>query len=309
MPYEREAIGESNSAIPSQPQPTMREERVIDPYRNRGGVVAPPAQEATSKIGQSDTSGVPKVEEPKPKTEESVTLPPEAATLAKNEQKFRQAELALKEREKALDLKLAEAQAALDLKAKLEKGDYTGLEKLVKYDEYTNYLIEKEAGTDPTQAALKEIKGELETVKTEAKKATDKQFEHAVQQRRTAVKELVGKDASFSIIKETKSDEHVVHHILDTWEKDGIELTPEQAAKEVEEELLLIGKKWASLSKIKGEAPAEKTLPPLKPGLKTLTNNVTAGDGKRPPKSLYGLSDAERWAEARRRVEEKQKGK
>jgi len=112
-----------------------------------------------------------------------------------------------------------------------------------------------------------------------------------------------------------KMQEAVVQHILDTWEHDNIDLTPEQAAKEVEE--LLIERaneeyaKLSGLSKIKSKSAVvdeKKQLPPLKQGIKTLTNNMTAtGEIKRPAKSFQGMTDNERWAEARRRAEEKLK--
>ncbi len=310
MPYEREAVAENTSAIPTNPQPVMREERVINPYAQR--TPKAPVPGAPEKIGQPDkvvSSESP--EEPTGQTAESVTLAPAAAALARKEQKHRQAEQALKDERKALDAEKAELQDLKALREKLKAKDFSGIESQVPYDEYTNYLIEKEASQDPAVQALKKVETKIEEIEKNFKSDTDKRYEAAVNERRKAVASLVQTNEAFSTIKELKQEETVVQHILDTWNEDNIDLTPEQAAKEVEELLVEKAQKWANLSKIKPktEPTAEKNLPPLKTGTKTLTNNLTAtGDLKAPRKSLHGLSDTERYAEARRRAEEKLKG-
>lgn len=305
MSYERELIAENTQALTTQPQIQMREERVVDPYR----VKPPRAADLTNKIGQIDKIASATPEEPVAKAEESLTLAPAAAALARKEQKFRQQEQDLKVRELALDKERAEIADLKATKAKLANKDYSGIENLVKYDEYTNYLIEKEQGTDPSQEAIKKLEAEVREVKEAQKSDVDKRYEAAVNERRKVVADLVAKDESYPSIKKLKYEEHVVQHILDTWENDNVDLSPEQAAKEVEEILQAKAKEWASLLKQEAvEAPAEKILPPLKAGIKTLTNNVTqSGELKRPNKSFQGMSDAERYAEAKRRAEEKLK--
>jgi len=121
--------------------------------------------------------------------------------------------------------------------------------------------------------------------------------------------DLIAKDDTFKAIKTKKAEEAVVQLILDTWEEEEIELSPEAAAKAVEDELKARAKEWASLiqEEVKQDPVVEKKeLPPLKPGMKTLTNNMAStGEIKRPLKPLHTMTDTERYAEARRRYEEK----
>jgi hypothetical protein len=294
MAYEKSEI----TADPVSPQIQFKEEKVIDPYRSR----ANPQATGAAEIGQKNTSG----NEEKPPTDASVTLSPAAAALARKEQKTRQKELDLKAKEELLEKERLEFGKLRELRDKLSKKDYSGIEDLVKYDEYTNYLIEKEQGQDPTQTKLTKLESDFEAMKNTQKSEVDKLFQAQVAERRRVVKELVEKSPDFPGVKKLKLEEHVVQHILDTWEHEGIDLSPEEAAKEVEEVLKEKAKEWKDLYEEKKEE--KKPLPPLKT-LKTLTNNLTSPEIKKPVKSFYGMSDSERWAEARRRAEEKLKGK
>lgn len=309
MAFERESIAPNDSALTNQPQIQMREERVIDPYRQ----VARPPKVGQSGINNGTIPGA-AAETATAPAAESVSLSPAAAALARKEQKFRQEQLALKAKETALEKERAEIAEFKALKSKLDAKDYAAIEGMVPYDEYTNYHVNKLNGSSPEAQKLTELEEKLTTLQKSQADDVSKRFEAAVNERRTAVKTLVESDVQFSSIKELKAEEAVVQHILDTWEKDSVDLTPEQAAKEVEEIILERAKKWSALSKItpKAEPEADKKneLPPLKASVKTLTNDMTAvGEIKRPQKSLHGMSDSERWAEARRRAEEKLKPK
>lgn len=305
MAYEVEAVADMTSAAPTQSQPQMREERVITPYR-----VNKPTLEANSgQIHNSSESSV----APKNLSEETVTLSGPAAALARKEQGFRKQQQEFKAKELAMEAERAEIAELKALKAKLASKDYSDFENLVPYDEYSNFLLNKAASSSPEQQALKKLETEIENIKKSNQEDVSKRFEEAVNQRRKAVTELINSNDEYSSVKELNMAEAVVQHILDTWEQDSVELTPEQASKEVEEILVERAQKWTSLTKIKGKSPSveeTKQLPPLKSSIKTLTNNMAAtGEFKRPLKSLHGLSDTERYAEARRRVEEKLKQK
>jgi hypothetical protein len=316
MAYEVEAIAPSDANAQSIPnsQIQMREEKVLEPYRAR---VAP-----QPKSGQPDkVERVAPAEAPASPAAESVTLSPAAAALARKEQKFRQNEQALKAKEAALEAERAEIAELKSLRAKLQAKDYSGVENLIKYDEYTNYLIEKAGSQDPQAEALKKLETKIEDLEKNQKSDVDKRFEAAVAQRRQAVQSIVDADKSYSKFKGLKMNgpdgkpmgfsDAVVQHILDTWENDSIDLEPDKAAAEVREILKEKAKAWAEILKDDETPapPAVKNPLPLKSGVKTLTNNVTtSGELKSPRKSLHGLSDTERWAEARRRAEEKLKG-
>jgi hypothetical protein len=314
MAYEVEGISQAGSQVVAAPQ---REERVIDPYRSDASRLAQ-AVEKVGKIGQTNTTVDGKKDGGGPaesvaKAEETVTLSGGAAALARKEQKFRQQQADLSAKQKALDLEKAEIAEYKAMKEKLQAKDYSAVESLVDYTDYTNYLIEKGAGTSAEGEALKKLQADLESVKKAQQDDVSKRFDAVVAERRKAVVELVKTNTDFSSIKELKMEEAVVQHILDTWEHDSVELSPEQAAKEVEDLLVERAAKWSALSKVKpqGEPVEEKKqLPPLKNAVKTITNNMTAqNEIKRPAKSFQGMSDSERWAEARRRAEEKLKTK
>lgn len=305
MAYEREAVAESTSAIPTQAPSIMREERVLSPYRPAGPKSLAPLDAVVS--GQADTTKASVAEEPKP-TEDTVKLSPQVAALARKEQRFRQQQQELDKERAAIAAEKAEVADLRAMKAKLAAKDYSGLDDLVDYNEYSQHQVNKLNGIDPAQEAIKKLESKITDLEKTTQDNISKQFEAAVNERRIATKALVESNPDFARIKRAGKEEAVVQHILDTWEHDSQELSVEQAAKEVEEVLIEKAKKWAAILEEDKGAPAEdakKQLPPLKPGLKTLTNAVVAGDIKRPSKSLQHMSDSERWAEARKRAEEK----
>lgn len=236
-------------------------------------------------------------------TEDTVKLSPQVTALARKEAKFRQQEQALKAKEQSLVEREAKLVKLAELEEKLKAKDYSSVEEIVNYDEYTQYLVDKQKNTDPTQQALKKLTEEVGEIKKSAKDSLTQQFEAAVKERRDAVTKLVESDPEYSTIKELKRQDAVVQHILDTWEHDEVDLPVEQAAKEVEEALLEEAKKYASLPKIKPPIDEKKPLPSMKP--KTMTNEMTTSGVKTPLKSLQFMSESERYAEARRRAVEK----
>lgn len=302
MSYEKEAIVSNPSAIPVQSASVMKEEMTYDPYRGRTARTALPPS-----IGQGDKGeGTAPVESGA--TEETVKLSPQVAALARKEQRFRQQQQEMEKERASIAAEKEEIAQLKAMKAKLAAKDYSGLDGLVDYNEYSQYQVDKLNGSDPVAEEIKRLNGKLNDLEKSTQDNVTKQFEAAVSERRTATNALIESSPEFPRIKKAKAQEAVVKHILDTWENDSQELSIEQAAKEVEQLLVEKAKQWAALLEDEKEAVVEgekKQLPPLKQGLKTLTNQVTAGDIKRPAKPLHHMSDSERWAEARRRVEEK----
>lgn len=308
MSYEVTPVLNPNASSAAPAAEIMREPREFDPYKKKIVTTPPVPRETTGQTGISAEKSVTEVSAP---PAETVTLSPQVAALARKEQAYRRNEQELKTKAAALEAERAEIAELKALKAKLANKDFSGIEDLVKYDDYTQYLIDKQEATTPEQIAVKKLEQEVEGIKKAHSEDVSKRFEAAVQERRKAVTSLVETNEEFSSIKELKMQEAVVQHILDTWENDQIDLSPEEAAKEVEAELVERAGRWSALPKLKAKvAPVEdsKNLPPLKPQLKTLTNNMAAtGEIKRPVKSFQNMTDSERYAEARRRAEEKLK--
>lgn len=286
--------------------PVMREERVINPYITRPSAET---KVTTEPVGQTNTT-----EEKTQTTEEQpqaeVRLTPQMAALARKEQVFRKKEQEFKAKVQMAEAERQELAALRALKAKLSAKDYSGIEELVPYGDYSQYLINKNTQLSPEQEALKKVASELEAVKEAQKNDIDRRYESAVQERRQAVSELVAQSEEYRTIKNLKQEEAVVQHILDTWENDDVELPIEQATKEVEFALKEHAKQWASVVNINTEPTpeAKQALPPMKAGVNTITNDMTIqGEVKHSRKSFQGMTDTQRYEEARKRALEKLK--
>jgi hypothetical protein len=310
MAYETTPIIESTPAVNKGGPAVMREEMVVDPYKQRVMAKKAPAAVETAPPSQKPnvSDAVRPAAEPAA-TAESVTLTPQMAALARKEQRFRQSEQQLKARETALEERAAKYAKLEEMQAKLAAKDYSGLDGVVNYDEYTNWLIDRANAQSPEAKALQEMKAQVEGIDKTQKEFVEKQYTAAIEQRRTAVNALVESNPDFGIIKRAGRTEAVVQHIVDTYNEDSKELSVEQAAKEVKEILIEQAKRAAGFleeePKAKPVAGEKKPLPPLK----TITNNMTAiGEPvvTKSRKPMHEMSESERYAEAHRRVQERQ---
>lgn len=270
-----------------------------------------------TNLNQPATSeGAPGVDSSTPA--ESVRLSPQLTALARKEQAYRQREQALKAREKEIEDKLADADKYSQLKSKFSAKDFSEAEELgLSYDQYTEYVINKQAGEDPEADRLKSIEARIEALNKREEESATQEYEETVAEYRKELKTMSESVADFAKVKkfsETDGEGKVVtgvdialQLILDSWEEDETEVTIEQALKDTETFLEERAKKWAAL--IEKDQPTEaeaRNLPPPKVGSRTLTQNMQpSGIEKRPAKSLQHLSESERYAEARRRVEER----
>lgn len=293
---------------PAQPTQTFKDERVIDSYKNGANRIEQARQAALSNMSQSGTNVNEQPAAPAAPTDsQSVSLSPEATAQARREQTFRRQQAELKAAQDALVKERAEIAELRDLKTKLQAKDFSGVESQVDYEAYTNYLIEKSAQVSPEQAEIQKLKAEIEAVK---KSQSDVQNTRIM----ASIQAVVDANPALSSIKELKAYGHVKQHIEDTREQDGVELSPEQAAAEVEEALLEAARQWTSLSKLRTapqqpvpQTPATQVAPrpsaPVKEPPRTITNQMNAtGEVKaaRPP--LDSFPPRERLAEARRRA-------
>jgi hypothetical protein len=256
--------------------------------------------EATDTTEESGQELTPVAEESK--SQEAVTLSPQLTALARREQKFRQQEQAFKAERAKFEAEKLEVAGLKPLKEKLAAKDYSALEELgIDYNEYTEYLLNKPEADKPENKALSELREELNSFKENQKKNEEKQYEATVSQYRNDIKALVAKDPQFESIKESGAEEHVLQHILSTFEEDGEVLSVEEAAREVEEQIIEDALKLAKLSKVQAKmAPEKKTLPPptkQSTGLRTLTQQIAPPTGKTYAQFQH-LSPRERLAQA-----------
>lgn len=244
-------------------------------------------------------------------SEESVKLSPELSALARKEQAFRQREQAMKDRELLFEEKLKKADQFDKLKDKLSSKDYSEAEALgLNYDEYVQYKVDKLNGEDPQASKIKELEDKITALQKGTEESAAQAYEDTVKEYKKEIGALIESNPDYPSIKHLKREDAVLQLILDSWEQDGEEVTIAQAAKDIENYLKEEAKKWEPLLKTPDEGAEKKALPLPKTGLKTLTQQITAGSETRPLKSLQFLSESERYAEARRRVlERREKGK
>ena len=208
--------------------------------------------------------------------EESVRLSTKLTAIARKEQAYRQRELALKERERQIEAKLADAEKFEKLRAKMGEKDYSEAEAYgLNYEDYVQYKLKSSGEVDPRDQKFQEIQDEVKSLKKQQEESIQRQYEETVSEYRSEIKKLVAEKPEFSKIKKMNAEEHVLQLIIDTFEEDGTQLSVEKAAKDVEMFLAEQKKKWDALSDDGVEAEMQK--PTLPRPTKTLTNEMTAG--------------------------------
>lgn len=290
-------------ATPEQPK-AAQQHPVQNPSKitpEEMSVVKAPEAEAS----QSDTGDSPSEEAPAAtKTPKEGPLSAQYALLARKERALRAKveaqdaslkakEAAFAEREAAIKAKEAEYQSNYISKSRIKADPLSVLtEEGVSYDELTNAILNPQAKQDPRiLAEIEKLKAEVREAKDYQTKAKEEyaaqkkqEYTNAVAQIRNEAKQLVANDPAFEMIKETKSVSDVVDLIEKTYAEDGILLSVEEAAREVEEYLADQAIKLARINKIKSkleqaQKPAEQSqATPKQPqtGMKTLTNSVNA---------------------------------
>lgn len=238
------------------------------------------------------------------KAEESVTLSPQISALARKEQAQRKREQAIVQREKDFADKLSKAEKYEQLQKKIAAKDYSAADELgLTYEEYTQHLLNKNATESPEAKTLREMREEMAALKKNQEEQTVKEYQANQALWKEEIAKVIDGNEEFSTIKHFKAYDAVLHHINDSFEEDGIELTAEQAAKEIENALAERAEKFASAPKIKNKMQGDKVLGPPKSSSKTLTQNMTVTSQKPSTKPFHMLSESEQIAEAIRRVQ------
>src|ERR1700738_2772359 len=101
------------------------------------------------------------------------------------------------------------------MKEKLAVKDYSAVDGLVDYNEYSQYQLNKMQGVDPRAEEFNQLIGKTESLEKMIQQNIEAQFEAAVSERRIATAELVDNTDKYPRIKKAKAHEAVVQHILD----------------------------------------------------------------------------------------------
>lgn len=246
---------------------------------------------------------------PKPEpTEAELAASRQFAQLARQEKalraKVQQQETSIKAREDALKAREAE----LTAKDNQYKQGYYSKDQIkqdilsvmaeagVSYDEVVQQVVNQSPQDPRMTAQLNALKAEIKVLRdaqdTSSKSYADQQtqaYESAVQQIRNDVTNLVKDDPNFETIRVAKAHKDVVELITETYKKDGILLSVEEAALEVENYLVDEALKFTRLDKIQkklqaatqaASKPTQQTqATPAKPQtqpMKTLTNAASS---------------------------------
>jgi len=257
------------------------------------GAITTKSKQEAIKTDTTETSE-PAAEVPA-KVEEPISS--QYAVLARKEKALRQRDAQLRQREAAI--RASEAASKAPATPSFDASKYVSKEDLLKdpfgvlgttglsYEQLTERLLNAPSPEQQKQqeytrklearlAALEEEQGNSKKTFEQREQESRKQ---AVTQIRNEVKKLVIADPTFETIKETNSYNDVVELIEQTFDKDGILLTVEEAAQQVEDYLMEEAMKLAKIKKIQQRlAPpaAAASKPAPQQQLKTLTNSVSS---------------------------------
>lgn len=241
------------------------------------------------------------------KTETEVDpLSKQYAALAKRERQIRFKQQQAEQSLRAKEQEIAAREAALSAKDQEYKSGYISKAQFLKdpvsvmaetglsYEQLTEQFInqgQRNPYVDNTIKALEDKIARLEAGREEDKTAQaasqEQSYKAALNQIRMDTKALVNADSSFEAIRATNSISDVVDLIEQTYKHEGVLLSVEEAAQQVEDYLLEEALKLTKLEKIKkrlaipDQANAQKVLQPQtnqtqKPQMKTLTNAASA---------------------------------
>ena len=235
---------------------------------------------------------------------ESVTLSPKISALARKEAAQRQREQAFKQREQSFEARLAQAEKYEKLQAKIAAKDYSAAEELgLTYDEFTNYLLNKQQGEKPEEQRFRQVEEKLSNFEKAQAERVEQEYVANQSLWKQEIAKVISENEAFLNIRELGAQEAVLAHINDSFEEDGTELTVEAAAKDIEDELEKRAERFASLTKIKNKAQEQtKVLGPPKAGMTTLSNQMTTTPKTSQSKPFHLMSESEQLAEAIRRV-------
>lgn len=254
--------------------------------------------------GQEPNSETPEAtpEAPKAatKTEES-PLSSQYAKLARQEKALRAKALELRAKEEALKAKepVEAPKPTFDPSKHISVEDFKKNPwKYVQDSGVTYDQLTQEALNAPTpeqmqqqqvisrlEAKIAELEGKVTGTDKRFEEQQQSQYKQAVTQIRNEVKTLVASDENFEMVKATNSVQDVVDLIEKTFQEDGILMTVEEAAKQVEEYLADEAYKLAQSKKIQNRLKPKAPEPAATPKqdaskqqqpIKTLSNAISS---------------------------------
>jgi len=267
-------------------------------------ITGSPLVQRAANVKQAEIVEEPVVEQ-QATQEESVTLSPKVSALARKEQAQRQKEVQLARREKELAEKLSKAEKFDQLQAKLAAKDYSAIEELgLSSNELASYEVEKLNALDPAEQRARKLEEQIAQIKRaqEEREVQDYQANQVLWKQE--ISKLVSERPEFAAIKKMNAEELVLKHVNDSFDEDGIELTAEQAAKEISDAIKERAKRFAAAIEDEKPLDAPKVMGPPKSSVKTITQTMTTTPKTSSSKPFHLMSESEQLAEGIRRVNE-----
>lgn len=221
----------------------------------------------------------------------------EKAIRAKAQQQdaaYKVREEALKAREAALTAKDQEYQTKYIPRDRLKSEAMTVLaEEGITYDYITEQALNQQAINPQIQAVINKLQSEIKDLKTASEKTTSTyaeqqklQYETAVKQLESDAKSLVKSNpVEYEAINAAGAIKDVVKLIEDTYNQDGVLMSVEEAAQEVENYLIEESLKLTSLEKIK-KRMSQTSATQGKSEVKTQATTTQTQQAKAPTKTL-----------------------
>lgn len=276
-----------------------------------GAIQAPKSTTTGQEELSADTAVETTLEETKPKqpTSEEEAANRRFIALARQEKALRAKEQAIKAREAELEAK----SAALQVPAQIDTSKYISRDQFkndplsvlaevgLSYDELTQQILNQPTKDPRVEAQFNELRNEIKRLNEaneQARKSSEEQqtqsYQAAVKQIEVDVTSLVDKDPTFATVRAEGRQKDVVELITETYKQDGVLLSVEEAAQQVEDYLVdhVVGayEKLTKIEKIKkrleqlnasnGQATSAKPVSEQpkqqQQQMKTLTNNVSS---------------------------------
>ena len=228
MSFTVESLQSPNiGTVTNQPTQFGLTERVIDP-RDPATIPQKEAGKEADATQAADSEG----DAPEEATaSESVTLSPQISALARKEQAQRQREQALRRREQALEAKLKSADKFETLESKLKAKDFSAAEELgLTYEEYTQYLLGKEAAKNPEEKRFRELDQKLAEIKQAQDDLTNREYQANQALWKAEISRVISESAELPFVKKAiktfgpKFEADILDHINTSFEEDGIEI-------------------------------------------------------------------------------------
>lgn len=209
------------------------------------------------------------------------------AQAKKQEQDLRTRQDALKAKEQELAARDKQYEGYISRQQLKDSTLQALAEAGVSYDEVVQQVLNQTPKDPRVEASLNELKNEIKALRQQnedfkkgQQESQSQQYQAAVKQIRTDVRSLITQDPTYETIKATNSVNDVVELITQTYDKDGVLMTVEEAALEVENYLVEEATKLAKIDKIRrrlnpqvqASGNTEKTQSKQQQQMKTLTN-------------------------------------